>query len=135
MERTLFPYRRSHNIAVLVRPVFLPEQSRPSQQQFVFAYFIRIENLSMRTVQLLSRRWLIHDNIGSDEEVVGDGVVGEQPIFPPNHVHEYNSFCVLRSPSGYMDGCYRFIGPDDIMFDVGIPRFYLSVNDLPHITM
>ncbi len=135
VEPRIFPYHRNHNIAVFVRPVFLPDQSRPSQQQFVFAYFIRIENMGVRTVQLLSRRWLIHDGIGSDEEVVGDGVVGQQPILPPGHAHEYNSFCILRSPTGYMDGSYCFIGPDDVMFDVAIPRFYLSASDLPQITM
>jgi len=134
MERQPFYYKETNGIRITVRPVFLPDQSRPAQQQYVFAYFIRIENISKRTVQLLSRHWYIHDSVGEDNEVVGDGVIGQQPLFPPGHVHEYNSFCVLKSPSGHMEGSYRFIGRDDVLFDVAIPRFFLSASDLPPLS-
>jgi uncharacterized protein affecting Mg2+/Co2+ transport len=30
--------------------------------------------------------------------VVGDGVVGQQPVLGPGSTHEYQSFCVLKSP-------------------------------------
>lgn len=135
MEKPPFYYKETNGMRVTVRPVFLPDQSRPAQQQYVFAYFIRIENVSKRTAQLLSRHWYIHDDIGEDNEVVGDGVVGQQPLFSPGHVHEYNSFCILKSVSGHMEGSYRFIGRDDVLFDVAIPRFYLSASDLPPLTL
>src|SRR5476649_282667 len=100
---TLF-YKITDGIRVTVRPVYLPEQSIPEQQQFVYAYFVRIENVGSRAAQLLSRRWRIHDSIGEYTEVAGEGVVGEQPLLAPGGVHEYQSFCVLKSRSGHMEG-------------------------------
>ncbi|HMO60061.1 MAG TPA: Co2+/Mg2+ efflux protein ApaG [Roseiflexaceae bacterium] len=126
-----FYYRETIGIRVTVRPMYLPDHSQPERDHYVFAYFIRIENAGRRTVQLLSRHWFIHDSIGEDNEVVGDGVVGEQPILAPGDVHEYQSFCILKSGSGYMEGSYRFIAHDDTLFDAYIPRFELQAGDPP----
>ena len=49
-------------------------------------------------------------------------------MIPPGRVHEYSSYCVLRSPEGYMEGTYRFRGPDGGEFDAVIPRFMLAVE-------
>ena len=121
-----FFYRESHGIRVTVRPRFVPAQSLPEAARFVFAYLVRIENVSTQTVQLRSRRWLIHDALGDDLEVVGDGVVGQQPTLPPGTVHEYSSFCVLGAPAGYMEGHYSFTRADGSEFDAQIPRFELA---------
>jgi ApaG protein len=126
--RPLF-YRLTDGIRVTVRPVYLPEQSIREQQQFVFAYFVRIENVGAQTAQLLSRRWRIHDSIGEDTEVAGEGVVGEQPLLVPGAVHEYQSFCVLKSASGHMEGEYRFVRSDATKFDAAIPRFTLAADE------
>jgi ApaG protein len=120
-----FYYKETDGIRITVKPIYLREQSRPLEQEYVFAYFIRIENVSRRTMQLLTRRWLIHDSNGEDKEVTGDGVVGQQPVLAPGGVHEYHSFCVLKSPSGHMEGSYRFTSKDDVVVDAEIPRFYL----------
>jgi ApaG protein len=129
VQRRPFFYRETHGIRVTVRPVFLPAQSQPSPPQFVFAYHVRIENVGAQAAQLLSRRWLIHDSIGEDTEVEGEGVVGEQPVIAPGHVHEYQSFCVLKSPSGYMEGAYAFRRADKSRFDAAIPRFDLDAEN------
>jgi ApaG protein len=124
-----FFYKITHGIRVQVRPAYLPEQSIPEQQQFVFEYRVRIENVSDQAAQLLSRRWRIHDSIGEDTEVAGDGVVGEQPLIVPGGVHEYQSFCVLKSANGYMEGEYRFQRADATRFDAIIPRFTLAADE------
>lgn len=124
-----FFYRMTAGIRVTVRPAYLPEQSIPEQQQFVFAYYVRIENIGAQSAQLLSRRWRIHDSIGEDTEVAGDGVVGEQPLLVPGAVHEYQSFCVLKSASGFMEGEYRFVRADSTRFDAMIPRFTLAADE------
>ena len=126
---TPFFYRMTGGVRVSVRPAYLPEQSIPEQQQFVFAYFVRIENVGSQSAQLLSRRWRIHDSIGEDTEVAGDGVVGEQPLLIPGGVHEYQSFCVLKSATGFMEGEYRFVRADTTRFDATIPRFALSASE------
>ena len=124
-ERQLF-YRISHGMRVTVHPLFLDDRSSPDDQQFVFAYFVRIENVGDEEVQLLRRRWLIHDSIGEDLEVEGEGIVGEQPLIEPGEVHEYSSFCVLKSPQGHMEGHYLLARPDGSTFAADIPRFVLD---------
>ena len=124
-----FFYRQSGDIRITVRPTYIPERSSPVGQQFVFAYHVRVENVGEGTVQLVARRWLIHDSIGEDTVVEGEGVVGQQPVLARGQVHEYRSFCVLRSPSGYMKGHYQFIRPDGATFEAKIPRFPLQANE------
>ncbi len=128
MTSTPFYYRESHGIRITVRPVYLREQSEPAAGHYVFAYFVRIENVGEQPAQLLSRRWLIHDSIGEDTEVEGEGVVGEQPHIPPGAVHEYQSFCILKSSEGYMEGHYNFVRADSTTFRAEIPRFLLSAS-------
>jgi ApaG protein len=128
MSRRPFFYRETEGIRITVRPLYLPDQSSPARRHFVFAYFIRIENVSAAAAQLLTRRWLIHDSIGEDTEVEGEGVVGEQPLLEPGTVHEYQSFCVLRSRSGYMEGHYTFVREDGTEFRAAIPRFELEAT-------
>ena len=123
-----FFYKLSNGFRITVRPAFLPDQSAPDQRQYVFAYFVRVENVSARPAQLVSRRWHIHDDAGDDHEVVGDGVVGEQPIIVPGGVHEYQSFCVLKGTSGYMEGEYVFRADGDERFSCDIPRFVLTAE-------
>jgi len=124
-----FYYRATGGIRISVRPVYLAERSIPLRQQFVFAYFVRIENVGTETAQLRTRRWLIHDSIGEETVVEGEGVVGEQPILAPGQVHEYQSFCVLKSPNGYMEGQYFFRREGGEEFPAEIPRFMLEVGE------
>jgi len=124
-----FFYRETNGIRITVRPVYLREQSEPAARHFVFAYFVRIENVGELSAQLISRRWLIHDSIGEDTEVEGEGVVGEQPTISPGHVHEYQSFCILKSGEGYMEGHYSFVRSDSATFQAAIPRFLLSASE------
>ena len=128
MDARPFFYRQSEGIRVTVRPTYLRDQSRPYAGQYVFAYHVRIENVGEQAAQLLSRRWDIHDAIGEDTVVEGEGVVGEQPVIAPGRVHEYRSFCVLKSPRGSMVGHYHFSRADGTHFDAQIPQFELSVS-------
>jgi ApaG protein len=125
MSNRPFYYQETSGIRITVRPVYLPGESQPTAQRFIFAYFIRIENIGTARCQLLTRHWHIIDSIGEESEVVGEGVVGQQPILGRGEVHEYNSFCILKSPRGAMYGTYRFIRADDTLFEATIPRFEL----------
>jgi ApaG protein len=130
---TAFFYRMTHGMRITVRPLYLPDRSAPAERRYVFAYFIRIENVGEQPAQLVSRRWLIHDSIGEETEVTGEGVVGEQPTIAPGRVHEYQSFCILKSRSGWMEGHYHFVRADGSSFDAEIPRFTLSADGTPGI--
>ncbi len=122
----MIPYvATTEGITITVRPVYLDQESDFLSNRFVFAYFIRIENNSLEEVQLLKRRWLIKEVNGRIQEVEGDGVVGEQPILKPGASHEYNSFCVLATFEGSMEGSYLMERTDGGRFRVTIPQFLL----------
>jgi ApaG protein len=104
----------TEGVTVRVAPNFLTEQSVPAQ-----------ENHGSEPVQLLTRHWKITDGRGMVNHVDGDGVVGEQPLLQPGESHDYVSGCPLSTPSGVMEGHYRFIRQDGSTFLAEIPRFKL----------
>ena len=113
------------DITVTVRPVYLDQQSDFLSHRFAFGYFIRIENHGPNEVQLLRRHWYIREQTGRVQEVEGEGVVGQQPVISPGEVHEYNSFCILESFEGTMEGNYLMQKPNGERFRVQIPLFNL----------
>jgi ApaG protein len=115
----------TEDITISVRPVYIDSQSDPLVQKFVFAYFVRIENRSRQNVQLLRRHWFINHAGGRIEEVEGEGVVGKQPTIAPGASHEYNSFCILETFEGSMEGTYLMQRASGEYFRVTIPRFTL----------
>jgi ApaG protein len=115
----------TEDIKITARPVYLEEQSDLMARKFVFAYFIRIENHGKEPVQLLRRHWFINHAGGRIEEVEGEGVVGKQPVIEPGSFHDYNSFCVLDTFEGTMEGTYLFQRAKGEYFRATIPRFTL----------
>ena len=113
-------------IRVRVQSHYLPEQSSPRDERFVFAYTITISNEGTFTAQLRTRHWIITDGRGSVEEVQGDGVVGEQPRLSPGQSFQYTSGCVLTTPIGTMHGTYQFWKDDGTYFDAVIAPFSLA---------
>ena len=115
----------TENIKVSVRPLYLEAESSVLSHKFVFAYFITIQNLGVDTVQLLRRHWYITHDTGKVEEVEGEGVIGKQPVIAPGRSHDYNSFCILESMEGFMEGTYLMKHSNDETFKINIPRFVL----------
>jgi ApaG protein len=116
-------------IKITVKPVYLEDQSSPTENHFVWAYHIRIENHGGDTVQLRNRYWKITDSLGRVQEVRGAGVVGEQPVLKPGESYEYTSGTPLPTPSGIMVGAYQMESESGERFDVAVPAFSL---DSPH---
>ncbi|MEX1139446.1 MAG: Co2+/Mg2+ efflux protein ApaG [Bacteroidota bacterium] len=115
----------TEGIKVAVRPVYLDGQSNALERKFVFAYFITIENQSRSSVQLLRRHWIIRHSSGKLEEVEGEGVIGKQPVIPPGGEHDYNSYCILETLEGSMEGTYLMKREDGVEFKAAIPKFTL----------
>ena len=116
----------TQGIRVRVEPRYSLADSDPQDREFVFSYHIEMANLGESSARLLYRFWRIHDSVGEDTEVEGEGVVGEQPRLEPGGEHRYHSFCVLRSTSGYMEGFYTFERLDGERFRVDVPRFHFT---------
>lgn len=117
--------KTTEGIRVVVRPSFSLSHSEPADGKFVFTYLVQMENQSAEAAQLLFRHWHIHDSEGEDSELEGEGVLGEQPSLAPGKSHVYESFCVLQSPVGFMEGYYTFVRPNGEKFRVNVPRFDL----------
>jgi Uncharacterized protein affecting Mg2+/Co2+ transport len=123
----------THGVVVRVRPSYLAGQSEPSDNRWVWAYQVEVINLSGRPLTLLSRRWTITDALGRVEEVMGAGVVGEQPLIPPGESYTYTSGCPLQTSSGAMVGAYVMAEDDGRLFEVDIPAFSLDTPDVHRV--
>ena len=117
----------TNGIRVQVTTKFLPERSSPPDHEYVFAYFITISNVGAETAQLISRHWVITNTDGEEEEVRGDGVVGDQPRLAPGAVYNYNSFCHLKTSVGTMHGEYTMVTSSGSTFEARIAPFTLAV--------
>ena len=124
--KLLFPHSTTtRDVTVRDSVSFLPEQSEPGRGRWFWSYHVRIENEGRKAVQLVSREWSIVDGHGSRHEVIGEGVVGEQPVIEPGASFDYVSGCPLSTPNGYMEGRYHMVDEAGAGFPVAIPRFPL----------
>ena len=122
----MFPFTATtHDITVTVRPVYLDGESDAMRGRFVFGYHVEIVNGSAESAQLMRRHWIIRHADGRVEEVEGEGVVGKQPVIDAGDAHTYNSFCILKTFEGSMEGTYRMRRPSGEEFAIAIPRFVL----------
>jgi ApaG protein len=122
----------TNGIRVEVLSQHSPENSRPSQGEWVFQYTVRITNLGTDVVQLVSRHWIITDAVEHVEEVRGPGVVGAQPILEPGQSFKYSSWCPLKTPTGMMQGTYQMVASDGTKFDIEIAPFALRARYTVH---
>ncbi len=117
----------TEGIEVSVESFYIPEQSDPEGELYVFAYRVQLKNFSSKTVQLISRHWIITDSDGEVNEVKGPGVVGEQPILAPGEEYEYMSGSHFKTPLGTMEGTYQMQDDHGTLFDIQIPCFTLAL--------
>ncbi len=122
----------AESIRIEVHTAFLADQSDPPEDRYVFAYTVTIHNEGRLPAQLVTRRWLITDANGKVQEVVGDGVVGEQPRIQPGGKHRYSSGAVLETPVGTMQGSYGMVSAEGEDFNAAIPLFRLAMPGILH---
>jgi ApaG protein len=119
-------------IRVDVQTSYLPEQSDPGSERFVFSYTITILNAGSEAARLMRRHWLITDANGKVQEVRGDGVVGEQPHLQPGQGFRYSSGAILETPVGTMQGSYQMETDQGTRFDAPIAPFRLAMPGILH---
>jgi ApaG protein len=115
-----------YQMRIEVMPQYLPDQSDPESDLYVFAYTITIENTGRVAAQLIARTWHINDAKGQHEKVRGLGVVGHQPLLKPGESFQYSSGSHLKTPTGTMHGSFFFVAVDGERFEVDIPIFVLD---------
>lgn len=115
-----------YQFLVEVAPQYLPDQSTPDEDLFVFAYTITITNTGDVAAQLIARTWNVNDANGHTERVKGLGVIGQQPLLKPGQSFEYTSGTRLRTATGTMHGSFFCVAEDGEKFDVDVPMFVLD---------
>jgi ApaG protein len=121
-----------HRIRVDVSTAYVEDQSNPVDGRFVFSYTITIRNEGRAPAKLLTRHWIITDANGRVQEVVGEGVVGEQPYLLPGQGFRYSSGAILETPVGTMQGSYHMVSDDGHHFEAPIAPFRLAMPGLLH---
>jgi ApaG protein len=119
-------------LKITVETHYLPDQSEPEGERYVFAYTVTIRNTGSVPARLVNRHWIITDANGKVQEVQGEGVVGEQPHIMPGQQHRYSSGAVIETPVGTMEGSYGMRSDDGAHFRAEIPRFRLAVPGVLH---
>lgn len=120
-----------YQLHVQTEPRYIPEQSDPEHHLFGFAYTITITNTGSVAAQLISRHWLIRNQLGEEEEVHGLGVVGHQPLLQPGESFQYTSGCRLRTATGSMQGEFFFVAVDGHRFECPVALFMLDASAPP----
>jgi ApaG protein len=120
---------KRYELSVSPKVAFLPEQSDPDKNHFVFAYTITVTNTGTVAAQLVSRHWIITDAENRVQEVKGQGVVGKQPVLRPGESFEYTSGTSIPTAVGTS---YHMVAEDGLAFDVPIPPFTLSIPRTLH---
>ncbi len=115
-----------YRIEVSPLPQFIPDQSDPDNDRYIFAYTITIRNTGEVPAQLVSRHWIITDAHNEVQEVRGLGVVGKQPLLQPGESFQYTSGSSLTTPIGTMKGSYQMVAEDGTHFEAEIPEFVLA---------
>ena len=121
-----------YRIEVSPMPQFIPEQSDPENDRYIFAYTITIRNIGEVPAQLVSRHWIITDGNNEIQEVRGLGVVGKQPLLQPGESYQYTSGSSLTTPIGTMKGTYQMVAEDGTHFEAEIPEFVLATPRALH---
>jgi len=116
----------TNDVSVSVVPLFIEDESSPDDFEYLWAYYIKIQNNRDDEVQLMSRKWQITDAQGLMQVVEGDGVIGDQPKIIPGDCYEYTSGVSLKTPSGIMQGIYYMRKKDQEIIEVEIPAFSLD---------
>ena len=111
---------------------YLREHSDPEAKRFAFAYSVVITNHGSEPVTLLNRHWKITDDNNKVEEVIGEGVVGQQPEIFPGESFNYTSGAVIGTEFGTMCGSYEMVTAEGLRFKAPIPPFLLAIPHTVH---
>lgn len=120
---------QTHDINVEVFPEFVSKEFSGDHYYYIYSYTVKVTNNRSSSCQLMSRHWIIRDGKGHEEHVIGDGVVGKQPIILAGDSFTYTSGCPLVTPTGNMRGKFYMNGPNDEEFEIKIPLFFLRPNE------
>ena len=61
--------KKKYKVSVLVEPIYLEDHSDPHEDNYLWAYKVKIKNNGKEKIKLISRHWKIFDSNGNHKEV------------------------------------------------------------------
>ena len=119
-------------VSISVQTEFIEERSFVEDNKYFFSYTVTIKNQGAKSVQLMSRHWIINNSHNDRFEVKGEGVVGKQPIIQPGEIFTYSSGTEIDTPIGSILGSYQMVTENGIEFDAEIPEQKLNMPRTLH---
>ena len=100
-----------------------------ADDEFCWGYYLRIENNSNSTINLLGKNISITDSKGRSVSVNYDGFNGEAPTLEPGEVFEFEDYATSKS-SAVLYGCCRISSEENRRIkEIKIPALSLIAND------
>ena len=100
-----------------------------SGDEFCWGYYLRIENNSDNTINLLGKNISIIDSNGHSVSVNYDGFNGEAPTLEPGEVFEFEDFATSKSSAVLRGSCKISTEQNRRIHDIEIPVLSLIAND------
>lgn len=101
---------QTDDIVISACPTLVEENRRA--QEFLWGYYLRIENNSAKKIQLLGKNWNITDSFGNRFCDDSAGFKGELPELEPGECFEFSSMMPLNAADAVFYGSCKFRKPD-----------------------
>ena len=111
------------DVIISAGPVLVDETA----QQFLWGYYLCIENNSDHKITVIGKNWNITDDLGNRFCDDSAGFKGEIPELEPGECFEFTSTVPISSPNAVFYGSCKIVanGKDK---DVKVPTFLLSAS-------
>ena len=119
----------TRQIEVTVEPNFMPERSVDRAGPVFLVLHHRDHQYRQRDRAAADPALDHHRRHRPQQEVRGEGVVGEQPVLAPGERFEYTSGVPLPTASGFMTGRYQMVTESGERFEIDVPTFSLDSPD------
>ncbi len=122
-----FVTENTGNIVVSACPALI--ESSVDNEEFLWGYYLKIENNSNEKIQLLSKNWNITDDKGNCFCDNSAGFKGELPELEPGEYFEFSSTAPLCSAHAVFYGsCKIFAGNKKTVSEIKVPTFNLNAD-------
>ena len=126
LEANDYQISQTDGITVSAHSVLVDNNINSSN--FMWGYYLCIENNSSHKIQLLGKNWNITDENGNSYNDSSTGFKGELPELEPGEYFEFTSEAPLRFPNAVFYGSCKIVANGQTK-EIRIPTFSLSVPE------
>jgi uncharacterized protein affecting Mg2+/Co2+ transport len=131
LSNQLFYTSQSHDLCIVVRPMYLPEDSMDGLHQWI--HHVSINNVSKGTVKVIKQSWSMIDGYGVEYPIIAAGQdLSENLTLRPDEGFEFIQPTVLASPNAVISGFVNYEDAQGIAQVAEIPTMLLMEEDSPH---